>query len=333
MTGDQARIRDEFVQRSIGPFDSIRPLEGDASTREYFRVHQGNSTFIVCYDNALKGNTAETYPFLLVHNLLHQHKIPVPEILFTDSVAGLLIENDCGDLLLEQYNTAASHEDRMAHYAGLLDILVRMQSIPSDGSLPFTLSFDVEKLMFEFNFFITHALEGYFGCTGDEVKQELHDEFLRISMELYRPEYFVFTHRDFHSRNVLVHQGRVVIIDFQDARLGLPQYDLVSILRDSYYSLPRVDMDLLKQRYYLRSKEAGVHSMNPDEFDYYFDLMAFQRNIKALGTFAYQVRHFGREKFSKYIIPTLAYLHDYCACRPILKRSWELLSAAVGELR
>lgn len=333
MTTDPVQARNEFVQRSIGPFDSLWRLEGDASTREYFRVLKGDSAYILCHDSAFEGKTVESYPFMTVHGLLQKQKIPVPEILFADPAAGLLIEEDCGDVLLEEYNATASHDARMGQYTGLLEILVRMQSIPSDGSIPFTLTFDVEKLMFEFNFFIEHALEGHFRCTGSAVKQELHDEFLRISMELYQPEYFVFTHRDYHSRNVLVHKGRPVIIDFQDARLGLPQYDLVSLLRDSYYTLASEDLNLLKQRYYRHSKESGVHSMSPDEFDYYFDLMAFQRNIKALGTFAYQVRHFGREKFRKYISPTLSYLEDYGARHTMLKRSCALLNDAIGDLR
>ena len=248
-------------------------------------------------------------------------------------MTGLLIEEDCGDILLEEYNNAVSHEAHMTQYRGLLDILVRMQSIPSDRSVPFTLSFDVEKLMFEFDFFLEHALEGFYGCADIALKQELHDEFLKIAMELYQPEYFVFTHRDYHSRNVLIHQGRPVIIDFQDARIGLPQYALVSLLRDPYYTLGDDDLRTLKHHYYLQSKEAGVHSMNPDEFDYYFDLMAFQRNIKALGTFAYQVQHFRREKFRKYIGPTLSYLHDYCTRRSMLKKSFDLLRVAIGELR
>lgn len=333
MTTGPVQGQNEFVQRSIGHFDSLQRLDGDASTREYFRVLQGNRSYILCYDHAFEGNAEGNYPFLTVHSLLKRQGIPVPEILFTDSRRGLLLEEDCGDILLEEYNATASHDARMEMYTGLLDILVQMQSIPSDNSIPFTLTFDVEKLMFEFNFFIEHALEGHFGCADSVVKQELHDEFLRISMELNRPEYFVFTHRDYHSRNVLVHQGKPVIIDFQDARLGLPQYDLVSILRDSYYTLDSDDMNLLKQYYFMRAQEGGVHSMGPDEFDYYYNLMAFQRNVKAIGTFAYQVRHFGREKFRKYIGPTLSYLHDYCTECSILERPCELLRGAIGELR
>ena len=45
-------------------------------------------------------------------------------------------------------------------------------------------------------------------------------------------------HRDYHSRNLMLHGGALYIIDFQDARIGPDTYDLVSLLRDSYVDLP-----------------------------------------------------------------------------------------------
>ena len=52
-------------------------------------------------------------------------------------------------------------------------------------------------------------------------------------------------HRDYHSRNLMLHEGRLYMIDFQDARMGPDTYDLVSLLRDSYVDLAEVAVDEL----------------------------------------------------------------------------------------
>ena len=90
-------------------------------------------------------------------------------------------------------------------------------------------------------------------------------------------------HRDYHSRNLMLHQGRLYMIDFQDARLGPDTYDLVSLLRDSYVDLTEVALNELIA-YYLALTGARRRGRVPRRFD----LMALQRNLKALGTFGYQ---------------------------------------------
>ena len=52
-------------------------------------------------------------------------------------------------------------------------------------------------------------------------------------------------HRDYHSRNLMLHRGSLHIIDFQDARMGPDTYDLVSLLRDSYVDLTDRELDEL----------------------------------------------------------------------------------------
>ena len=92
-------------------------------------------------------------------------------------------------------------------------------------------------------------------------------------------------HRDYHSRNLMLHDGSLYIIDFQDARMGPDTYDLVSLLRDSY-----VDLTAAAGR---RADRVfpGAQGRRPrrrsGEFRRRFDLMALQRNLKALGTFGY----------------------------------------------
>jgi len=306
-------------------------IKGDASNRQYFRVSARHGSSIACIDPAFRGIDPESYPFLTVGALLSAHGVRVPELLAADSAEGLLLLEDCGDLMLQDEVAGEETESIEARYRQVIDILVTIQSIrPQAGKLPFTLSFDVEKLMFEFDFFIEYCLNGLFaGTIGRESIPPLRREFESIAALLVREEHFVLNHRDFHSRNIMLFRNEPVVIDYQDARLGLPQYDAVSLLRDSYVRLDPSMVETLKAYHFTRLEGAGVVSMDFGEYLRLFDLMAFQRNVKALGTFCYQVSVLGNRTFEPSIAPTLAFLPGYIVSRQELLAAGRLLEPLI----
>ncbi len=310
----------------------IQRIKGDASNRQYFRVSERHGTSIACIDPAFRSTGQEEYPFLIMRNMLAAHGIRVPEILACDPMEGLLIIEDCGDLMLQD-EIASLDKDRLyARYRQVIDILIRIQSIRPDGSpIPFSLSFDHEKLMFEFDFFIEHALNNYFSRVLDKDSiTGLRRQFDAIALLLVRPEHFVLNHRDFHSRNIMLFRDEPVVIDFQDARLGLPQYDAVSLLRDSYVRLDPQLVDELKQYHFEQLCSHGLTTMNADEYRRFFDLMAFQRNVKAVGTFCYQTAVAGNRSFEPGIEPTLTFLADYIDAQPELAIAGRLLKPLIS---
>ena len=307
-------------------------IKGDASNRQYFRVFLPKGTRIACIDPAFRGMAPEEYPFLAVGKLLAENGVRVPQVLAVDSPNGLLLLEDCGDRMLQDEVELLDPGALVARYREIIDILVKIQSIAPDGTAPFSLSFDHEKLMFEFDFFIRHALQGLFSGVLDEgAITLLRREFETIAGLLVQPGHFVLNHRDFHSRNIMLFGEEPVVIDFQDARLGLPQYDAVSLLRDSYVKLDSEMVDALKEYHFRELEKRGRISMGFDEYLRYFDLMAFQRNVKALGTFCYQVSVAGNRSFERSIAPTVAFLPDYIGARPELSVAGKLLEPFINR--
>lgn len=320
---DEEKIN-TFINNFSGKSYKISPLKGDASSREYYRITTGERDYILCIDEKFRHVPPEEYAFCIVHKLFHDNGIPVPEIYATDSEAGLLLIQDMGDVLLEQNYSKMRKSEITTLYSELINIIAQIQFINQENrNIPFCLSFDIDKLMYEFNFFINHALLAYNKADiSDDLLNELREEFHKISVILYKPELFVLNHRDFHSRNVLINRNLPYIIDFQDARMGLPHYDIVSVLRDSYLRLEDDFVKRLKIDHYNILKAGGYSRMEYDEYEYYFDIMAFQRNIKALGTFGYQITSLGKNLYEKYITPTISYLDEY------IRRRKELVGAA-----
>lgn len=309
----------------------IARIKGDASNRQYFRVSGPNGSCIACIDPAFRGKAPDAYPFLSVGSLLARNGVRVPEVIGTDSAEGLLLLEDCGDLMLQDEVEYAGTVAVAARYRQVVDILVTIQAIrPVAGAIPFSLSFDREKLMFEFDFFISHALEGLLeGLIAPDGVTALRREFETIAALLVRPEHFVLNHRDFHSRNIMLHRNEPVVIDFQDARLGLPQYDIVSLLKDSYVRLDPLMVGTLKEYHFRKLQAAGAISMTFEDYLRLFDLMAFQRNVKALGTFCYQVGVAGNRSFEPSIAPTVGFLPQYIEARPELAAAGRIMEPLI----
>ncbi len=319
-----------FLGERMGNHDGVEPLAGDASARSYWRVRGSGGPRVLCFDRNFIGSAPETYPFLVVYRLL-RGRVPVPEVLAMDPDRGLFLLEDLGDDLLESLIPDMTGNGAKEAYAACVETLCEIQATRGEGG-PFGLAFDAEKLMYEFNFFIEHGLRGYFGVAdGDDLIPHLRKEFLAIAGLLERPELFVLNHRDYHSRNIILRRGVPHVIDFQDARMGLPQYDLVSLIRDSYVQIDAGLFGEMKELYYGRSRDMGIHAMGRDEFDELFDLMAFQRNVKAMGTFGYQSARLGNRRYERYIAPTAEYLDGYAGRRKELARAWDLLAPIVRK--
>ncbi len=253
-------------------------------------------------------------PYIDVQEHLKKSGLRVPEIYGFDGNEKYLLLEDLGDETMETRLSFLNDKEKKSLYKKAIDLLIQLQieaSIPKEPkSIAFTLAFDVDKFMFELNFFREHYIEGLLKLkiSNDELNN-LNNEFLKLSKKLAR-EPRVFAHRDYHSRNLMVFGDELAMVDFQDARMGLCQYDLASLLRDSYVVLDDSMRDELVEYYICRIDNHYGRNTDKDEFRKTFDLMSVQRNIKAIGTFAFQKVVKGNDRYLKYIPATLKYVKE-----------------------
>ncbi|MFI5178724.1 MAG: aminoglycoside phosphotransferase family protein [Vicinamibacterales bacterium] len=310
----------------------VVPLTGDASDRRYFRIlpRQGESFVLAVYGAPFE---FAALPFVNVHGLLAAMPVPVPKILGHAGDLGVIALEDLGDVTLQAHlgtGPAAAHAALYRQAVTFIDVIQRRGvELRSASYVPYGIAFDVEKLTWEMEFFTKHFLEAYRGAgLTDASRDALRRELGAIITEL-AAEPRVLCHRDYHSRNLMLHDGQLCIIDFQDARLGPDTYDLVSLLRDSYLDLPeQVVGELIA--YFLalggRSREAAA-------FRERFDLMALQRNLKALGTFGYQTIARRNPVYIQYIPRTLKYARENLFKYPRFARLRDLLAIYLEEFR
>jgi aminoglycoside/choline kinase family phosphotransferase len=332
-TDSRARI-DAFLQRSGRAARATRivPLTGDASDRRYFRLllRDEPSQVLAVHPGPI---AFQALPFVNVAQLLAAMPVPVPRILDASDELGIIALQDLGDVTLQAHLGAAAPAEHAALYRQAVTFIDTLQrrgrELHSPGYVPYGIAFDVEKLLWELQFFVRHFLEAYRGAVlSDAARAALAAEFETIAGEL-ASEDRVLCHRDYHSRNLMLHDGSLYIIDFQDARLGPDTYDLASLLRDSYVDFSEAQVDELIA-YFLALKGRPPHA---HEFRRRFDLMALQRNIKALGTFGFQTTARHNTVYIQYIPRTLNYVRANLSRYPRFGRLRELLAEHLEELR
>ena len=314
---------------------TVVPLSGDASNRRYYRLELKTgpvSSLILMQladpedfkssEEAMGGTSADVQElaFLNVRRPLAQAGIPVPALYFYDEAAGLLYLQDFGDVTLWYACAEGGTSAVRRYYPAAVDTLVRIHlhltASKADGCQAFFRSFDVPLLTWEFEHFLEYGVwvrrDKRPMCADHE--KRICDAFDAIA-EWMACQPRVFTHRDFHSRNLMVDGDRLGVLDFQDALLGPATYDLASLLRDSYVALDEAFVDEMIDRY-ITGMRAGLA---PDvqarmlltdraEFRRLFDFTSIQRNLKAAGRFVYIDRVKGNPKFLADVPRTLGYV-------------------------
>ncbi|RMG58149.1 MAG: hypothetical protein D6713_08300 [Deltaproteobacteria bacterium] len=327
-----------------GVFESVVELEGDASTRRYYRITFSPrfsglpSVVMMRYPDShiVDGQL----PFLSVHAILKKASVSVPEVYLHIPEGNLVFLEDAGDrTLMNLVDERGFDEEVFRIYRKTLQELIKIQKLGTElltpEDLPSRLSFDSEKLTEEMVFLCEHGIKNLFPDKGEELSRTLLSLVSPVIENLVSLPLFL-THRDYHSRNIMVtDEGEIRIIDFQDARMGPLVYDVASLLFDSYVSLPESWRTKLAAEYREMARDCSLPvGGTQEEFLLSLGEMAIQRNLKALGTFYYMSLVRGKGKYLPSIPLTISHLKGNPVLRerhpelrnfviPLLERMWE----------
>lgn len=254
-------------------------MAGDASFRRYFRVAGKDSSVILC---DAPPETEKNAEFVALAGALAAAGLRVPAVLHADLEEGFLALEDLGDQTLLPLLNAQTVDQYYADALGMLQDLAVADA--ADFSL---LPYDRAHLAREMALFPEWFCQSLLGLDLAEEATERFAAVERLLCDRALAQTQVVVHRDFHARNLmLLADGTLATIDFQDAVRGPVTYDLVSLLKDCYLRWP----DDQVRRWALLHREGlaarGVVVPDADAFLMDFDFMGLQRHIKVLGIFA-----------------------------------------------
>ncbi len=317
-------------------------LKGDASNRSYYRVGAAPNSHVLMVmprdaltqsEEATKGAAPKELPFLNVHRYLSGLGVRVPRILRYDEPAGMMVLEDLTDLTFEAALKAKSRE---VLYTQAVRLLAKLRADaerkPDSACIAFGRSFDEDLYDWEFHHFREWGLEAWSGKKPTfEERAELDSTFRQLSAQLAAAPKG-FTHRDYQSRNLMVKDDELVVIDFQDALLGPRQYDLVALLRDSYVELDRPFIEQMLAVYVDEFAKLTSEKIDLASFTRFFDLLTVQRKLKDAGRFEFINRVKGNPGFLVSIPASLRYVKAAFEKQPHLSDLRRLVAKYVPEL-
>jgi aminoglycoside/choline kinase family phosphotransferase len=338
----------DFLSRSLRSFDfNVIALAGDASTRRYYRIVHENRSWVLMQWEPFTDDGK--YPFLSVQRHFLKNGVHVPEVIDLSPGEGYVLLEDLGDLTLERRfweNQDQAHS--IPYYKLAIDEIAKVHyGATSDQSdcTAFRVAFDHEKLLWEMNYGRTHLLEKFCELKFTETESRQIDKiFSQICTSLDAQEKFI-SHRDYHSRNLMIKFDKMRVIDFQDARMGPIQYDLVSLFKDSYVDLKDDVVDQLIEYYFEKRREAGMPALSRDQFNEIYEVQSIQRCFKACGSFAsfYNMRN--DRRYLKYLKHTLVRVKKSCMqfkkyapfveiieAHGVFERDYDLTADSTGDL-
>ena len=266
--------------RTAGWHDAkVAPLAGDASNRRFLRVQRGRDRAVLMDAPADRGE--DIRPFLAITDWLRTAGLSAPEILAVDVKTGLLLIEDLGDDLFARW-LMDRPADTGTLYCAAVDLLADLAQIPSPAGLA---PYDVDIYVRE----SALVLDWWMPLTGAAPSPELRADGCALFAEVFGkrdPAPPVCVLRDYHAENLLwlperSSARRVGLLDYQDALVGSPAYDLVSLLEDARRDTSPDLRAAMIDRYLARRPD-----LDPVAFRATYARLGAQRNLKIVGIFA-----------------------------------------------
>ncbi len=326
------RAMNAFIRDSGWGAASASFLSGDASVRQYTRLSTGVRTALLMdwerqpdgpplADGKPYSKTAklaeDVRPFVAIARALREAGLAAPQIHAADLDRGFVLVQDFGDRVVSRLIADGARLEPI--YAEAVAVLLKLRAmtmphdLPVDGAEPYHLPlYDRDAMHAE----IALLLDWYVPMmTGEEVPAPARDDFRVMwdnELSWLGGEERGWVLRDFHSPNLILFAengggDRIGIIDFQDAVIGHPAYDLVSLLQDARLDVPQAVEARLFTAFCVGASRLDP-GFDPARWRRAYALLGAQRSTKILGIFARLALRDGKRGYLRHIPRVRHYL-------------------------
>ena len=278
----------------------LKKISGDASFREFYRLGKYNKTSIIVY--AKKEKFKNLIVYAVVNKILNNNKVNAPKLLSNHYNKDMIEISDLGEKSFYEY--VITKKNKLNDYKSLVKLIIKIQKIKVKksyklGKFKFKfLKYDVKNLHKESDLFFDWYLKYFLKKKkNSKVKKLLKVELNKVYKKL-KFSNNTFVHRDFHASNIMIKKKKLGLIDSQDAILGNPLYDVVSLIDDVRIKLPNNLQNKLIHFYHKNSKlkKNDIENLKND-----FDILSVQRNLKILGIFVRLSIRDGKNDYLKFL--------------------------------
>jgi aminoglycoside/choline kinase family phosphotransferase len=299
-------------------------LPASGSDRRYYRLIAGKQTAIGTHNT----NVAENNTYFYFTKLFKKHEINIPEVYKTSKDRKFYLQQDLGDMSLFRQLIKEGYTDEVRqNFHKALEQLAKVQWIAGreanfDQCFS-TKQFDEKAIMadlFYFKYYFADLQKVHYN------KNVLMDEMEQLSRELGRVQPQMLMYRDFQSRNIMLHEGKIFLIDFQGAMQGPAQYDIASFLWQEKAKLPQAWKEDLLNGYIATLNSLPVPRMDEILFRKSYAQFVLLRLLQVLGAYGFRGLLQKKAHFVSSIAPALKSLDDFLSQYPQIPAYPELRS-------
>lgn len=273
---------DAFLARAGWADAGVEPLAGDASFRRYFRVRKGEKSAMLMEAPPPNEDPA---PFLRAAKWLDENGMRAPIVLAENAERGLVLLEDFGEARMRDYLDQWP-DDEVTVYAAAVDALVDLHRLPPGPFLDYSLS----EYQREARLFIDWYCPARNLTVDGRSYEQAWEKVITQLLPRQRPGVTVL--RDYHAENIMLLGGleKQGLLDFQDALVGHPAYDLVSLLQDARRDVSETTEAEMFARYVQKTGQGG-------EFLADYARLGAQRNAKIVGIFVRLWQRDGKPRY------------------------------------
>ena len=305
---------EEFLQNYFYKgFQSCIPLQGDAGLRSYYRIKESDDRSYILMD--CPPTNCSIDPFIEIAHYLRSQNFSSPEIFHFDSKKGFIILEDFGDVSVKNVIQNSPHDLHLRKntYSSMLDVLILLQqNIPTFSLKIYDNNLLLNELKLFTEWYILYRLKRNLSIIELDDFKDIWQRILNHQLSFNN----CLVLRDYHVENIMYLESykgikSLGLLDFQDAIIGSPIYDVISVLEDARIKVPRAfALDCLK--YFAAEKKLELPDVLVD-----YHILGAQRNLRILGVFA---RKYIRDKNGNYLryIPLVLEYLNYDLSHPIM---------------
>ena len=277
----------------------IIPITGDASFRKFYRITLGKKSKIIVL--AKKKIYKNLVAYSAINKFLKNKKIFTPKLYTYNFSKGIIVIEDFGST--SYYDVLIKKKNKLVIYKKLVKFLLKIQKIKPKSKVKniqngehFIEKYSIKNLLKESNLFFDWYLPLFFSKNKAlRIKIKSNKILKKIYNKINFPNN-CFVHRDYHAQNLMKVGKKIGLIDSQDALIGNPAYDLVSLIDDVRIKTP-IKLKNQVYNYYLK-KSPKKYRTNSNKFLQDFNILSVQRSLKIIGIFS---RLYIRDKKNRYL--------------------------------
>jgi len=286
------------------PPKALSVVSADASFRRYFRVQDGEVSYVLV---DAPPATEKNNEFIVYALQYAAAGLDVPRVLFSDVDKGFLCLTDLGNQTLLPL---IKNDQNLRWYKKAVSLLPQVASVKPVANQG---CYDADFFKLELSLFSDWFCRDFMGIDFSSTQQGVIEECFSLLIQSAVEQPQVSVHRDFHARNLMVRDNSSLsIIDFQDTVTGPLTYDAVSLLKDCYFKLNKSERDVLIEQSFEQFQRSHQLACYYPQYKQWFDLMGLQRHLKVCGIFS---RLHLRDNKSHYLndLPLVVdYIYDVC---------------------